>query len=120
MLLLIVLSGQASAHQWTPTYPTLEPSYVSGVLRARMLLYNARSDISYFQIDVFDDDWNSVPFATTDKLVNVNYLSRKTIDIHIREKDKDRVRYFCTSSRSLSQQEKGTIVTSRICSKIKS
>ena len=85
---MILLSGQVSAHQWTPTYPRFEPSYVDGIWRARMTLYNARRDISYFEISVFDDDWEKVPFAVTDEIVKVPYLSRKRIDIHIREQDR--------------------------------
>lgn len=119
MFLVILLSGQVSAHQWTPTYPKFEPSYVDGIWRARMTLYNARKDISYFEISVFDDDWEKIPFATTAEIVKVPYLSRKRIDIHIREQDRNKVRYLCTQSKILTRAEKATVIDSRICSKIK-
>lgn len=119
MFLLILLSGQVSAHQWTPTYPDLTPSYVDGVYKVTMTLYNARRDIEWFEISVYDDDWETVPFATVDRVVNVKHLSRKKIDIHIRAKDRNRVRYICSRSKILTDAKRGTVINSRICSKIK-
>ena len=78
------MCGYASAHQWIPTYPTLKPSYASGLLVTRMELLNSREDVSYYEIGVFDKDFLPVPFATAEKIINLPYLSRKSIDIFIR------------------------------------
>lgn len=109
----------AKAHEWTPTYPKLVPSYVDGVLRARMQIYNNRKDIEYYEISVYDENWNPIKFAVSDRIVRVRHLQRKTIDVHIRKQDEEKATYICTRSKILSDIQKGTNVASRICSKIK-
>ncbi len=119
ILFLIGLSGYTSAHQFTPTYPELSLSYVKGVYKADMLLFNNRKDISYYALGVFDKGWNRVKFATENRLVKIDHLERKTITIYIREKDKEKAQYICSKSKSLIDEIQTSIITSRICSKIK-
>ena len=116
---LLCLGGYASAHQFTPTYPKLQASYVSGVKVIRMSIFNSRKEIDWYSIGVYDRDWNSVAFASTDKLINLSYLERKNIEVYIREKDKEKVAYICSKSKILSGTKDPSIITSRICSKIK-
>lgn len=106
-------------HQFTPTYPKLKPSYVQGVLTTKMELFNTRKDISYYSIGVFDKDWNKVAFATDSRIVQVGYLNRKSIDVYIRGLDKTRAVYICSQSKMLEGHKQSTIVSSKICSKIK-
>lgn len=113
------MGGYSSAHQWTPTYPKLEYSYVPNVLRVRMELFNSREDINHYEISVFDDDWNPVKFAVSDRIIRIGHLQRKTIDVHIREQDRLNVRYICSKSKIITDDPKATVVTSRICSKVK-
>lgn len=115
----IGLSGYASSHQFTPTYPKLEQSYVTGVLRARMELFNNREDVRFYELSVFDKDWNPVKFAVEERIINVEYLKRKTVDVYIRESDKDVAVYICSKSKLTPGNSQATIVSSRICSKIK-
>lgn len=110
---------QAWAHEFTPAYPTLEPSYMDGILTTKMLLFNRRQDVNYYEISVFDSEWNPVPFATTDKVFEAKYLERKFIDVYIREKDRSRAVYICTKSKLQVDGNNITAVSSRICSKIK-
>jgi len=117
---LLCLGGYASAHQFTPTYPDLETSYVSGVKVARMSLFNSRQEIDWYSIGVYDQDWNSVAFASTNKLINLPYLERKNIEVYIRKRDAEKVAYICSKSKILSGTKDPSIITSRICSKIKS
>ena len=42
VLVLGLLSGYASAHQFTPTYPELSPSHMTGVYKSEMVLFNTR------------------------------------------------------------------------------
>ena len=120
LVLVLALGGkQVWAHEFTPAYPTLEQSYMDGVLQTKMLLFNLRKDVTYYEIDVFDKDWNKVPFAATDKIVEVKYLERKYIDVFVREKDKGRALYICSKSKLLSDNSNITMVATRICSKIK-
>jgi len=117
--LLFIFGNVAYGHQFTPAYPRLEPSYMDGILVTRMELLNSRDDVKYYELAVFDGDWNSVPFATAEKLVNVEYLKRKTIEIYIREKDRNKAVYICSKSKLEIYNLQSSIISSRICSKIK-
>ena len=119
ILFLIGLSGYTSAHQFTPTYPELSLSYVKGIYKADMLLFNNRKEISYYSIGVFDKDWEPVKFATENRIVKMEHLERKNITVYIREEDKEKALYICSKSKTLVDYAQTSIVTSRICSKIK-
>jgi hypothetical protein len=120
LFLVLALGGkQVWAHEFTPAYPTLERSYMDGILVTKMLLFNRRNDVKYYELSVFDSEWNPVSFATTDKIVEVKYLERKYIDIFIREKDRSKAVYICSKSMLQPDGNKLTVVSSRICSKIK-
>ena len=118
-VLLVVGGLNVSAHQFTPTYPKLENTYVQGVLKARMKLTNLRKDIDFYEISVFDDDWYSIPFASSTKIIKIKYSEQKNIDVFIRARDAQRARYICTESKILKSEKTQTAVSSRICSKIK-
>lgn len=119
MVLLLFVSGYASAHQWTPTYPVLKPSYASGILVANMELFNSRKDIEYYEIGVFDKDFIAIPFATEARIINLPYLGRKKIDVFIRDKDRYKAVYVCSKSKLIAKGSAITSISSRICSKIK-
>lgn len=119
ILSFLLLSGYASAHQFTPTYPKMKQSHTMGVLTTQMMLFNSRKDISYYSVGVYDADWNPVDFATSEKLFKVDYLSRKFIDIYIRANDKSRAVYICSRSKILKEYKQVPVISSRICSKIK-
>lgn len=118
--LFVVIGGHANAHQFTPTYPKFETSFIQGVQQAKMELFNKRSEVWFYEIDVFDQDWNKLPFASSQgKIVRIEYLETKTIDVYVKTQDVSKVTYICTESRLLKQDVKGTAVSSRICSKVK-
>lgn len=117
--ILLCLSGYVSAHEWTPTYPKLEPSHVQGVYKVDMNLFNARQDITYYEISVWDADWNKLPFAAELRVFPIDYLGRKNITIYIREEDRDAVTYICSQSKLISNGESQSSISSRVCSKIK-
>ena len=119
LLLLGLMGGQAYGHQFMPAYPKLEPSYVDGVLVTKMELFNSREDVEYYQLSVFTSEWEPVPFATEDKIINVEYLKRKIIEIYIRQQDRNRAVYICSKSKLRPNNMQATVVSSRICSKIK-
>jgi hypothetical protein len=119
ILSLVLFVGCVNAHEWTPTYPKLAPSYVPGILRANMVLFNTRKDVRFYQLEVFDEEWNKVPFAANNKLVTIDYLQRKKIPVYIREKDKFRAVYVCTRSKLLAEGKSTAALSTRICSKIK-
>lgn len=117
--LLLVLSSWATAHEMTPTYPKLVPSYIDGVYKTSVEVFNRRSDVEYYEIGVFDKDFKSVPFATSYKILKVDYLSKVNIDVYIRSQDVSNAVYVCSQSKLRKDQSVRTIVASRICSKIK-
>jgi len=120
MCAMIFLSlGYANAHEWTPTYPKLRPSYVSGVVGTTMSLYNSRKDIEYYEFSVYDRDFNPIRFATAEKIILIKYLERKTIEIYVRKQDVGRGLYICSESKVLKDDVTATVVRSRICSKVK-
>jgi len=120
LCLVLALGGkQVWAHEFTPAYPTLEPSYMDGILVTKMLLFNRRQEVNYYELSVFDGEWNPIPFASTDKIIEIKYLERKNIDIFIREKDRNKAVYICSKSKLQTNDDKITVVSSRICSKIK-
>lgn len=119
LLLLLLVGGQASGHQFMPAYPKLEPSYIENVLVTRMELFNSRQDVNYYELSVYTADWQSVPFATEDRIISIEYLKRKTIEIYIREIDRDKAVYICSKSKLRPDTTQATVISSRICSKIK-
>lgn len=84
-----------------------------------MTLFNARKDVAYYELGVFDGNWGKVPFAVESKVMNIKHLEKKKIDVYIREKDKDQVVYICSKSKLLVQGGAKTSIESRVCSKLK-
>ena len=80
-----------------------------------MELFNSRREIEFYQFDVFDLDWNPVPFATAERIIQLSYLDRKKIDIYVKTKNPV---YICSTSKILAGA-KGTVISSKICSKAK-
>jgi len=103
----------------TPTYPKLEPSYVDGVSVAKMKLFNRRSDVQFYEIGVFTNQWKPIPFASTTKVIKIGYNKRKLFEVYIRSVDVAKAVYICTESKVYKSTEQVTLIASRICSKIK-
>lgn len=119
LIALLFLSGSAWGHQFTPAYPVLEYSFVKGVMKAEMELFNLRQDVDYFELSVFDENWNRIAFATESKIVPLRYLGKKNITIYIHEKDRYNAKYICSESKILKDGKQSTVISSKICSKIK-
>ena len=113
------MCGYASAHEWTPTYPELKYSHVQGIMKVDMFLFNARKDVGYYEISVWDNDWNKLSFAAEMKIIPIDYLGRKNITVYVAEENKDRVTYICSESKIQSDKGYESLVSSKICSKIK-
>ena len=119
LLALVFFSGLVSAHQWTPTYPTWDNSYMKGIVQTRMSLFNTRKDVDYYEVQVLDINMNPIDFATTDQIIHAPHLKRRSVDIYIRRTDIDRAVYICSVSKLLVAGNTGASVSSRICSKVK-
>ena len=119
-VLLIVLFGvRVDAHQFLPTYPKFETSFIEGVYYTKMELFNKRKEIEYYELGVFTDDWTLIPFASENKIIRINYLETKKINVYVKREDLKRVVYICTESRIKKQDIQATTISSKICSKIK-
>ena len=113
-----LMATTAHAHEWTPTYPKFESSFIEDIVVTTMTIFNKRSDVEYYEITAHDADWNPVPFATTSKLIYAPYLSKQNVEIYIREADCDRIEYICTTSKQLLLDAPSSGIDSRICSKV--
>ena len=119
-VLLMFFSGmQVNAHQFLPTYPKFETSFVEGIFHTKMELFNKRKEIEYYELQVFDGDWNQVPFASENKIIRMNYLETKKVIVYVKRGDLKRVVYICTESKIKKQDIQSTSISSKICSKIK-
>lgn len=119
LLALLLVSASASAHQWTPTYPMWQDSYMTGIVQTRMKLFNTRQDVDYYEVQVLDVNMKELDFATTDRIIHAPYLKRRSVDIYIRRTDIARAVYICSISKLLVAGNTGASVSSRICSKVK-
>lgn len=119
LFILLMVPAPSKAHQWTPTYPVWRPSYVEGVHVITMKLFNSRGDVDYYELQVLDTEFQPVPYASAERIMNVGHLKRKVVDIYVSSNDIERAVYICSRSKSLSDMESKTVVASRICSKSK-
>ena len=116
-LILLFVSGYASAHELTPTYPELRTSYMSDVLEVKLKMWNARVDVEYYKIEVTDKDWNDVPFITKEKTFKLEHFGRKDIEIFL--PSDTTATYICTKSLLEKGNAGKSIISSKVCSKIK-
>ena len=119
LFLGLVFCTSLNAHEMTPTYPKLKPSYVDNVFVAKMKLFNRRNDVEYYEIGVFTNKWKALPFASTSKVIKIGYNKTKLFEVYIRAIDVAKAVYICTESKVFKSTEQVTLISSRICSKIK-
>lgn len=117
-LVWVLTCGVSYAHELTPTYFEMKPSFYDDVYVTKMMMFNRREDVKYYQIEVYDEEWNSLTFAATERIIDLDYLERKSFEIYMKAKDAERVTYICTRSKILKGGE-SSVIASNICSKIK-
>jgi hypothetical protein len=113
------MSTFSSAHQFTPTYPVFEPSFVEGIVGTKLELFNKRKDVSYYEIGVYNAEWKPISFASEDKLFYIKYLETKKINVYLKQQDLSTAVYICSESRIRKEDVVYTAISSKICSKIK-
>jgi len=114
-----ILALPAQSHEMVPTYPRLEVAHIDGLLKATMKMFNKRADVEYYEVGVFDKDFNPVPFVTAYNVFKLDYLGHVTFDIYIRARDKNRAVYVCSKSKLRKDSKTKTAIASKICSKFK-
>jgi len=116
MLLLALLPfGSAAAHEMTPTYPTFTESFMVGISVTTLNIFNKRTDVSYYEIGVFTDEWEPVPFVSQYTIIPMKYLDTLSFDVYVSNLSLSSVEYIC----SVSQIQAGATVSSKICSRVK-
>ena len=116
-LLLLFVSGSLEAHELTPTYPELRSSYMKDVYEVKLKMWNARGDVEYYKIEVTDKDWNDVPFITNEKVFRLKHFGRRDIEIFL--PSDTTATYICTRSMLEKGNASKSIISSKVCSKIK-
>lgn len=114
----LLFTSSATAHELTPTYPKFEFSYVQDVLVTKMKLWNRREDVQYYEVSVVDKMWTEIPFASANKIMKIGYLETVTFEVYIKNEDRDRAEYICTTSKQLKEEVVSTGIKSMICSRI--
>jgi len=118
--LIFVMPSLSMAHEMVPTYPKLEPSFMSGLYKTTLTVFNKRPEVEYYEIGVFTKDWDPIPFVSNYKIYKIPYLSTVSFDIYVREEDKSKVTYICSKSKlRTTKSVTRTAVSSRICSLVK-
>ena len=118
LILLILVSSSAIAHEQTPTYATWSPSHIEGVVKTEVQIFNKRDNVDYFEIEVFTPDFKSLSFVTTWNIIEVAYLERKSIDIYMTEANSLGAQYICSMSKIRSEDLRATGIASQICTKL--
>lgn len=119
LTLMFLVSGQVFAHQFTPTYPKFESSMAENISQVTMTLFNTRKDTEYYEVGVFDNDWNHIEFAVEQRVLRLRYLETKQFNVYVRKRDVRSVVYICTTSKTEVRPTTAALITTRICSKVK-
>ena len=119
-VIALLLSTISVAHEMVPTYPKWKPSGLyDNVVTTTIEIFNKRSDVEYYEIGVFDRDWQPLYFVADYKVVRLRYLASASIDVYISKENRDRAEYICSRSKLRKSEESRTAVSSRICSRFK-
>ena len=119
VILFLLLCTSVAAHEMTPTYPKWNVSYIEGIHKTTMEMFNTRTDVKYYEIGVFDEEWKPIPFVTDYKIMKVDYLESVKFDVYINSSNKNKAEYICSLSKLRGNGETKTMVATKICSRFK-
>jgi len=119
VILWVLLCSSVAAHDMTPTYPKWKMSFIPSAKMTTMQVFNKRSDVEWYQIGVFDKEWQPIPFVSRYKIINIKYLKRVEFDVYVNEKNAKLAEYICTTSKLRGNDDFKPIVESKICSRFK-
>jgi len=113
-----MLGEYAQAHEQTPAYPKVLPSHVQGIVKVQLVLLNRRKEINYYEIGLFDKDFEKLDFTAKQKIIKIAYEEKKDFDVYFRKSDLDKAVYICTASKILKSNKSRAVVSSIVCSKL--
>ena len=119
LILLILISANTFAHEQTPTYGSWSPSHIEGVVKTEIEIFNKRADVSYFEIGVFDLDWQMQTFVTTWNILEVKQHERKRAVIYMTEGNSLGAEYICSISKIRSADQTQAALASQICTRLR-
>ena len=119
VILWLFLCGSVAAHDMTPTYPEWKMSFIPSAQMTTMQVFNKRADVQWYQIGVFDKEWQPIPFVTRYKILNIKYLQRVKFDVYVNSENVKFAEYICSTSKLRGDDNFKPIVESRICSRFK-
>ena len=119
VILWLLLCGSVAAHDMTPTYPKWKMSFIPTAKMTTMQVFNKRSDVQWYEIGVFDKEWQPIPFVTRYKIINIKYLHRVKFDVYVNEENAKVAEYICSTSKLRGNNDFKPIVESKICSRFK-
>ena len=119
VILWLLLCGSVAAHDMTPTYPKWKMSFIPSAKMTTMQVFNKRSDVQWYEIGVFDKEWQPIPFVTRYKIINIKYLHRVKFDVYVNEENAKVAEYICSTSKLRGNNDFKPIVESKICSRFK-
>jgi len=119
VILWLLLCGSVAAHDMTPTYPKWKMSFIPSAKMTTMQVFNKRKDVEWYEIGVFNKEWQPIPFVTRYKIINIKYLHRVKFDVYVNEENAKVVEYICSTSKLRGNDDFKPIVESRICSRFK-
>ena len=119
VILWLLLCGSVAAHDMTPTYPEWKMSFIPSAKMTTMQIFNKRADVKWYQIGVFDKEWNSIPFVTRYKILNIKHLQRVKFDVYVNKTNAELAEYICSTSKLRGNDDFKPIVESKICSRFK-
>lgn len=117
LLACLFVSTLAQGHEMVPTYPKWNPGVYPGILETTIEIFNKRSDVEYYEIGVFDENWQPVHFVADYKIFKLKYLSSVSINVYIAKENRSKVEYVCSRSRLRGSGSPKTAVSSKICSR---
>jgi hypothetical protein len=118
--LALLASTISVGHEMVPTYPKWRTTGLyEGVVTTTIEIFNKRNDVEYYEIGIFDRDWQPLYFVADYKVIRLKYLASASIDVYISKENKDRAEYICSRSKIRKSEESRTAVSSRICSRFK-
>jgi len=118
-LCLLLFNYTVFSHEMTPTYPTWKRTAMDGIQKTTMNLWNSRQDVGYYEVGVFDKDFEPIPFVTLYSILKVEYLSHVQFDVYINEESIKKAVYICSLSKLRSNDDNKPLLATRICSKFK-
>ena len=80
-------------------------------------MWNGRVDVEYYKVEVTDSEWNEVPFITNERTFRLKYMERKNIEIFLPSDTE--AKYICTKSMLEKGNPQKSVLSSKVCSKIK-